>query len=1111
MTPVLDQAIQTESARAGNATLGPPSSALSAGNVRSSYFSLDLARAMRMHRRLVLGFVVCGILLSAAYFLEMWPAYLAQSAVYVQPAPPPVLDQNSVTRWPFDSSSYESYIQQQMLNVTRTDVLAAALHKLGHGSWWGSSESEPAAIDRLRRTIEVTRQGSSYQFSIGVRASTPAVAAQTANEVTTSYIDSATGQQKAGDAQRLAALNGERDRVQKELAADRTEQQALNKQLGQAAVGAAAPDHYDDDINRLRTELAKARADHDEAVARYTSMGDGNGLNSASLNAEADELIATDPGLVSMKAALNQRRAALITQMATATPGQPDYKQDADELAKINASLDSMANELRGKAAERIELRLRADLERTADVEAQLNTQLGQLTAEASDATPKLQRSTDLVTDIARLQTRFTAVDEQWHNLMLEDGVLGSVYLVTPAAAPLHAAASSVPRNALLVVFASILLGILTAVIANKADPRVYLAVDVERVLGLAPLTQLPHFYEVSEGVVEEQLLRLSTTLEYARKEGSMKSCIFTGSGTGAGVTTVVTKVRAMLESMGRATVLVDASGIQPSAARANPSVGLGERLARGFAGTQRGSRPSALVKQMVEETETRKDSIVLTDTAPIVLSAETEYLARFVDCAIVVIESGVTTRAQLRDVAATLHRLNLGAVGFVLNRVELRKADEAFRESVQAIEDHLNPEKRSYTRRTVRTSPTTPEAAPADNPPADKPAAERAVEPGGVHAAKTDSAGESLARALSPQSAEQLYVPAQPSRFPPRTTRMPLAQNPAPAATVPPAEEPWWLGDLYPGNDVRPSKPAVEAAKLAEPTIEAVSAPTEVAAAPIDIEAAEPEMEAVASAEPIEIREAQAPAEVTESHSAGEEAEAATATALVWTPPAQALTPPEQTWTRPAQTWESLTARLDAIRPESAEKESWVDEARIAKTRIEESGVAESKAEPTAESTLEPAPELESTFLPELTLTPEATTTPEAEQVEEPKQISTHAVSRFDGLRNLINVMGLEKIRSVAKRRAPTPEQIAESNQEAARALDFALGTTAPDSATSSASGDSTPLASAQESLPFPSPGEPPETAAAAENLAAPSSERKPVQEESGLLPFRKGQYKQK
>jgi hypothetical protein len=107
----------------------------------------------------------------------------------------------------------------------------------------------------------------------------------------------------------------------------------------------------------------------------------------------------------------------------------------------------------------------------------------------------------------------------------------------------------------------------------------------------------------------------------------------------------------------------------------------------------------------MAEETETEEQSLVLTDTAPLAVSAETEYLARFVDCAIVVIESGRTTRAELREAAKTLERLDVGAVGFVLNRIGLAKADPAFRNSVEAVEKHLLAQGNSGARRTDRRS----------------------------------------------------------------------------------------------------------------------------------------------------------------------------------------------------------------------------------------------------------------------------------------------------------------------------------------------------------------------------------------------------------------------
>jgi uncharacterized protein involved in exopolysaccharide biosynthesis/Mrp family chromosome partitioning ATPase len=789
-----------------------------AANAEQAFFRLDVLRSLQLHRRLALGIALAGLALAVVYFFGMWPVYLAESVVYVQPAPSKVIDQGGAARWPFDSNTYESYIQQQMMNVTGTDVLTGALHKLGPGIWRGKSESEQAAVERLRRSIEVTREGASYQFSIGVHASKPAIAAQLANAVTASYIERASGEQKAGDAQRLAMLHEERERVQKELTADRAEQEALNKQLGQAAIGTATPDHYDDDITRIRAELVKARADHDEAAARFTSMGAGNGPSSKSLDAAADEVVASDAGLVSMKTSLNGRRAALITQMANLTPNHPLYKQDEAELAQINASLESMMNDLRAKAAERIQLRLRADLERTAAVEAHLNAQLGQLTGAAGGATSKLQRSSDLVADIARLQTRFTAVDEQWRNLMLEDGAPGAAFLSTPAVAPLHPAKSGVLRNAVLIAFAGLLFGILAAVAARKMDPKVYIAADVEQILGFAPMAQLPDFDEVSDGVADEYLLRLSAAIEHARQQGNLKNCIFTGTGPGTGVTTVVTRVREMLEAMGRATLLVDASGTPPPAPRANAAESGqpgGQPGGQALITTQRGSRSTALLQQMAEETGTQEASLVLTDAAPLVVSAETEYLARFVDCAIVVIESGATTRTQLREVASTLQRLDVAAVGFVLNRVGLKKADPAFRLSVRAIEDHLDAQNRSLSRRTVRSQPYAAEASPAAGQYSEGTAANAPAEP-----AAPKPVAEAASLATSQAVPEQLFVPAKPATPKPVTEATSLAT---------PQVVPEQL--FVPAELVVP-KPVAEATSL--PTLQAVPEQLFVPAEPV-------------------------------------------------------------------------------------------------------------------------------------------------------------------------------------------------------------------------------------------------------------------------------------
>ena len=803
----------------------PVNGAVAAGNDDRPFFRLNLRRALQLHRRLAMGIALAGLVLALAYVAMTWPVYTAQSQIYIQPVQPKVMTQGNEQGGAINPAAYDSFVQQQVQSASNPEVLLNALHKLGPGAWQKSDESEQAAAERLGRSIEVVRAGTSYEVTITARARDPQLSAQIANAVASSIVERASGEGNAGDAERITVLRAERDRIQDELNADYAEQDVLNKQLGMAAVGTAAPDLIDNDIGKIREELIKAQTEHDQAEARFTAMKAGQGSSSAAIDAEADDMVAADAGLTSMKTSLNQRRAVLITQMANMTPSNPAYKLDAAELAKINSTLDSMMKELRASAALRIQQKLRTDLERTAGVEAQLNGQLRDLAQTAASATPKLQRVNDLATDIVRLRARFSSVDEQLHNLMLEDSAPGAVHLSVTAVAPLHPTISGILKKALPLALGGWLLGLLAASIANQLDSRIYIAADIEQVLGYAPMAVLPDFDEVSDEVAAEHLLRLSAAIEHARKQGTLRSCIFTGTSSGTGVTTVVTRVRDILQAMGRPTVLLDASGTPPPSPRASAAAS-GKESASGQPETQTGSRSTALLQRVAAETEMQRESLVLTDTAPLAISAETEYLARFVDCAIVVVESGVTTRAQVLGTLNTLQRLEVAAVGFVLNRVGLAKADPDFRDSVREIEKHLQAQSLSAASRRAMESrilddeplpetesvpnetPLLVNLAPAVPKPAPEPAARRS----------------SPEISLSPETHNDQTEVAAESPLP-----EPTPPEPYPSQAVPRAESevPWWLLDSPPQTITKyplpsksrdPAQPAPSIPK-AEPT----------------------------------------------------------------------------------------------------------------------------------------------------------------------------------------------------------------------------------------------------------------------------------------------------
>jgi hypothetical protein len=287
---------------------------------------------------------------------------------------------------------------------------------------------------------------------------------------------------------------------------DRAEQAMLHAQLSVAALRPKASQYYVSDIGLVRAELATARSDHDEAAARLTSIDSGGDLSSAALSAEADQIIATDPGLSSLQLALLTRRAELVSQLSSATPDDPLYMQDQEELEKIDASLESETEDARAMASAPIEEQLRSDLERTASIEAHLNNELAQMTEGAPGATPKLQRSSDLANDITRLQNRYNTVDERLQKAQ-EDSA--STRLAEAAVPPPYPASAGVIRNALLLLFAFILVGVAAAVLAHKSERHVYVASHVSDIapqVASAPSSQLPDVEEVSDEAAEEHL-----------------------------------------------------------------------------------------------------------------------------------------------------------------------------------------------------------------------------------------------------------------------------------------------------------------------------------------------------------------------------------------------------------------------------------------------------------------------------------------------------------------------------------------------------------------------------------------------------------------------------
>jgi polysaccharide biosynthesis transport protein len=662
---------------------------------------INVLRSIKIHAitASVVAIVTCG--LGLAVMLRHKPTYSATSTIYVSPNFPKTLTDDREQQY-----QYETYIQEEMHTVTRYDVLADAIRKLPPGTWGPSYETEQSAVERLQNALDISRVGTTYQVEINLMGSHPDRLADIVNAVTNTYIEKAKDEEFYGRDERLETLRQERKRLQSELDARLLEQADIAKSLGVAIVGGDGSNPFDNQLGAVRDELTKAHEQRIQAEAQLSAIenGDTSAPNSA-LSAAADEIIAGDPQLTSLKTSLGQKRSELLGALAGLTPNNPLRKQTEQQLAETEAELQKMQSSLRAKAAARLEEKLHAEVNRAATVESRLLHDLQHETSAATTAAPKFQRSDEIKAEIERLQARYNIVDDRIGNLELEGSSPGSVHLFQPAMTPLAPAPSKARKFLPLLFPISILLGIAAAVLVDLLDPHLYTGGDVEGVMGFSPVGVLLDDREVTQLVYDECALRLAAGIDHAAHAAGVRTFVVTGTGSGAGTTTIVGHLGSTLAKLGRKTLTIDASGntnpvayatvnLTDAGRRADSHTGTGAALQSTVVPQPLNSKIMPLATSFMAKAFqelTNEYDIVLIDAAPLLISAETEYLARFADVTILVGESAKTKKAELKRTARLLERLNVGGVAVIINKVGLLRAEKTLKHDLAEFEARVN------------------------------------------------------------------------------------------------------------------------------------------------------------------------------------------------------------------------------------------------------------------------------------------------------------------------------------------------------------------------------------------------------------------------------------
>jgi uncharacterized protein involved in exopolysaccharide biosynthesis len=703
------------------------SSAPLRGGGGSSRPSVDVAGSLRRHwlvaTLIPLIFIGCG-----AFFLlkKAKPDYESHSVVYLSPKFPKLLAGDTEVELP-----YESYVQDQIQTVTRHDIIADSITKLPYAVRYrrGLTPSYvgpalPYEIQLLQKQLEVKRVGSSYEVTIGLHGPTPNDLAEIVNTVTDTYVERTKNEEFYGLNGRLNTLRQEKISLQKQMDDGMAEQAHLMEQVGVATMPSkeGGSDTFDSTTQKLNDQLVAARMQREAAEAQLaTAVNAGGSGGSTVMDSTADEAIAADPGLSGVRSSLISRRAALQEEMNGLRPDHPVYQKDKEELA----SIDGMMADLRRKAGEHVQDKLRQDVARTRMIELQLTQELAQKTQSATAAAPKFQKATALGPEIDSLQKAYSAVDDRIRDLELESSSPGSIHISSPALTPLNPEASKLKLYLLALIVISFALAVGAPVAIDFLDKRIYTAQDVEQVVGFHPLGVLLDNNEFKREIAGEYYLRMAAGIDHSVRSSGARIFLFTSPTHESGTSTIVKELSDKLRGLELRTQTFVASAtdeleLTPSDIFSRSQLLLQRRkktednklatiapVASIYGhkefGMERDAPGLNLIVRGLQHVGELCD-VILIDASPLPISAHTEYLARVSDVTILVVKSGSTTKQELDRSARLLERLDVAGVGVVLNQISMERADRAMKKELRSYEQSYRQRRPTASKATKET-----------------------------------------------------------------------------------------------------------------------------------------------------------------------------------------------------------------------------------------------------------------------------------------------------------------------------------------------------------------------------------------------------------------------
>ncbi|MFO1425212.1 MAG: chain length determinant protein [Candidatus Competibacteraceae bacterium] len=669
--------------------------------------------SIRAHKTLALVVMLVVMAAGAPVVLsKRQPVYMVNATVYVAPRFIKVLKTDQELEFG-SNTQYLNYVQQQVRNITRYDILLEALSQLGpyRSLWQKPGETDRKAVLGLSRAITARAIKDTYLIGVTLEGGQAHGLAETLNTVLNTYMTISRRDDLYASDQRLEELRNRQTVLAREMEEKTRRRAELADLLGVATFEEGAQNNpYERLLQEAGTALFASQRRLIEAQAALDTYDETRRKEArASLDAAAAQIVANDSGLNSLKYHLWARRGELLNEISGLSPQHPLRAVAERKLRDLEDEVKTATATLLNNTRNQLLEQRRTAVRETREVEQGLTAEQQRLQDRAKWFIGNYNEGLELTLQIRRIRTQLDAVSERIDFLTLEAEAPGFLRLESSALPPEYAVGGGVKTLALLIIAVAVGLGLVVPVGLDLLDRRVKTATQVHRLLGFAPVAALlDERNEHNRLVWMDQMRRLMLALSQERSRHDTRRIAITAVRAGNGVTELIMNLAREFALDGLRVIAVEANAMKPDERYLPGPLAPGLLdLLNGEASLDQAIVPAtdALPDRMPVGLALRRHlpfydrfprvldplleryDIVLLDTPPVLLSADTEFLARYADAVLLLVSAGRDLPGAIKRATRLLEKADPRLFGVIVNRLQVYRGGGYYAEMVDQYE----------------------------------------------------------------------------------------------------------------------------------------------------------------------------------------------------------------------------------------------------------------------------------------------------------------------------------------------------------------------------------------------------------------------------------------